>query len=201
MLIYLLLDPWEQNSLKFESTLISFLSRKSSKKVSAKYPPFCSGFNVLTFNSLAPGRFEWYFRYVIFKQILVTGDWGISCPDMNVIGLHWWPVNIGSGNGLVPSGNKPLPEPMLTQICHHMASLGQNELKCQCHMPRESIYWSHPKVNIKARSSLSARMPSLRPSDAHMPWNELSLVQIMTCCLFGTKSLPVAMLTYHLLRP
>ena len=24
-------------------------------------------------------------------------------------------VNIGSGNGLVPSGNKPLPEPMLTQ--------------------------------------------------------------------------------------
>ena len=25
-------------------------------------------------------------------------------------------VNIGSGNGSVPSGNKPLPEPMLTQI-------------------------------------------------------------------------------------
>ena len=24
--------------------------------------------------------------------------------------------NIGSGNGLVPSGNKPLPEPMLTNI-------------------------------------------------------------------------------------
>ena len=24
--------------------------------------------------------------------------------------------NIGSGNGLVPSGIKPLPEPMLTQI-------------------------------------------------------------------------------------
>ena len=25
-------------------------------------------------------------------------------------------VNVGSGNGLVPSGNKPLPEPVLTQI-------------------------------------------------------------------------------------
>ena len=25
-------------------------------------------------------------------------------------------VSIGSGNGLVPSGNKPSPEPMLTQI-------------------------------------------------------------------------------------
>ena len=32
-------------------------------------------------------------------------------------------VNIGSGNGLVPLANKPLPEPMLTQIyvakCRH----------------------------------------------------------------------------------
>ena len=27
-----------------------------------------------------------------------------------------WSISIGSGNGLVPSGNKPLPEPMLTQI-------------------------------------------------------------------------------------
>ena len=37
-------------------------------------------------------------------------------PLINVTGLYWWWVNIGSGNGLVPSGNKPLPEPMLTQI-------------------------------------------------------------------------------------
>ena len=28
---------------------------------------------------------------------------------------HWWLVNIGSGNDLVPSGKKLLPEPMLTQ--------------------------------------------------------------------------------------
>ena len=35
---------------------------------------------------------------------------------MNVTGLNLWSVNIGSGNGLVPSGNKPLPEQMLTQI-------------------------------------------------------------------------------------
>ena len=38
-----------------------------------------------------------------------------NCPNMKVTGLHWWSVNVGSGNGLVPSGNKPLPEPMLTQ--------------------------------------------------------------------------------------
>ena len=30
-------------------------------------------------NSLAPGKFEWNFRYVIFKRIFVFGGWGISC--------------------------------------------------------------------------------------------------------------------------
>ena len=27
----------------------------------------------------------------------------------------WWSVNSGWANGLVPFGNKPLPEPVLTQ--------------------------------------------------------------------------------------
>ena len=36
-------------------------------------------------NSLAPGQFEWNFRYVIFKQILVIDGWGISCE----IALIW----------------------------------------------------------------------------------------------------------------
>ena len=51
-------------------------------------------------------------------------------------GLNWWSVNIGSGNGLVPSGNKPLPEPMLTQIsvtirCHKatMTSLTKHSIQ------------------------------------------------------------------------
>ena len=40
-----------------------------------------------------------------------------------LLGLTDDKVNIGSGNGLVPSGNKPLPELMLTQFyvamwCH-----------------------------------------------------------------------------------
>ena len=37
-------------------------------------------------------------------------------------------INIDSGNGLVPSGNKPLPEPLLTQIyvtvCRHKTHNG-----------------------------------------------------------------------------
>ena len=70
-------------------------------------------------NSLAPGRFQFNFRKVIFKLTLVNGGWSISYE----IALRWMPQdltddksNIGSGNGLVPWGNKPLPEPMLTQI-------------------------------------------------------------------------------------
>ena len=49
----------------------------------------------------------------------MTDGWGIS----GEIAHRWMPldvaddVNIGSGNGLVPSGNKSFPEPMLTQMC------------------------------------------------------------------------------------
>ena len=47
-----------------------------------------------------------------------------NCSQLNSAEhLSWW-VKISSGNGLVPSGNKPLPEPMLTHIyvaiwCHN----------------------------------------------------------------------------------
>ena len=39
---------------------------------------------------------------------------------------HWWLVNIDSGNGLVQSGSKPLPEPNVDlDLCRHMVSLAQ----------------------------------------------------------------------------
>ena len=37
-------------------------------------------------------------------------------PHVNATIPELWLVNIGSGNSLVPSGNKPLSVPMLTQI-------------------------------------------------------------------------------------
>ena len=39
-----------------------------------------------------------------------------NCPQVNSTKPHWWLVNTGSGKGLVPSGTKPLPEPVLTQL-------------------------------------------------------------------------------------
>ena len=35
---------------------------------------------------------------------------------MNATEPYWWYVNIGSGNGLVPTDNKQLPEPVLAKI-------------------------------------------------------------------------------------
>ena len=40
----------------------------------------------------------------------------LNYGEIKATGLHCLTVNIGSGNGLVPSGNKPLPETMLIKI-------------------------------------------------------------------------------------
>ena len=71
---------------------------------------------LILINSLAPEKFEWNFRYVIFKWIFMVEASLVKLSNMDITGLHWWSVNIGPGNGLVPPGNKPLPELMLTQI-------------------------------------------------------------------------------------
>ena len=80
---------------------------------------------------IGPWEIHWNFRSLIIKLIvkwLITEVFLWNFPQVIVIGLHWLLVNIGSGNGWVPSGNKPLPEPMLTKIfCHRMAWLGHNE--------------------------------------------------------------------------
>ena len=40
----------------------------------------------------------------------------LNCPRVNATRPGWWLINIGSGDRLVSSSNKPLPKPMLTQI-------------------------------------------------------------------------------------
>ena len=44
----------------------------------------------IVFNSLAPGRCQFNFRYVIFKRNLVNGGWGISYE----IALRWMPLDL-----------------------------------------------------------------------------------------------------------
>ena len=61
---------------------------------------------------------------VIFKLISKVDIWRISCEIAHRwIPQDWWLAKIVSGNGPVPSGSKPLPEPILTKfyitISHH----------------------------------------------------------------------------------
>ena len=75
-------------------------------------------------NSLAPGKFQFNsgkFQSNSKKVIFKLSYWMVAEVSLMKFGLTWMPldftddqVNTGSGNGLVPSGNKPLPEPMLT---------------------------------------------------------------------------------------
>ena len=73
-----------------------------------------------------------------------------NCPHMNATRPHWWLVNIGSGNGLVPIGTKPLPEPMLTkfygitqlQWFHRTATKVPNVSLVNS---AEEINWNRPK--------------------------------------------------------
>ena len=75
-------------------------------------------------NSLAPGKFEWNFGPVIFKQILVIDGFGISCEIALIWILHWWSVvGLGLGNQAITWANVD------ADLCRHMASLGHTELK------------------------------------------------------------------------
>ena len=69
------------------------------------------------FNTSVPGRCSQYFKRINFSfrlqiEFLSTScEIALSCMPRN----QWW-VSIASGNGLVPSDNKPLIGPMLTHI-------------------------------------------------------------------------------------
>ena len=64
---------------------------------------------------------------IIFKLIPRINVLIIFCvPQTNGIRPHWWLVSIDSGNGSVPSSNKPLPEPMLIKFCDAL-SQGHND--------------------------------------------------------------------------
>ena len=91
---------------------------------------------------------------------------------------HWtyrWQINTASGNGVALSGTKPLPVSIWTQIsvdsnlCHHMVSLGHNELKYMC-----LYFLSEIRISfiIPRHSTVLAwyaqDFNSLRPSDAYM---------------------------------
>ena len=92
---------------------------------------------------------------------------------------HWWLVNIGSGNGLGPSGSKPLPAPMLTEInfviWRHegvMIELNANPIT------------SNTNVGLWVRSESSVLILWLETISMHRARN-ICLYQLITIALSG----------------
>ena len=58
----------------------------------------------------------WKGYFLIHIMDWILEYFPLNCSQVYATQPHWWYINTGSGNGLVPPGNKPLPDHMLTQI-------------------------------------------------------------------------------------
>ena len=66
---------------------------------------------------IGPWEFDHSIKLVNFKLISTINILSIflwNCYQVKATTPHWSLANIGTGNGLVPLGTKPLPEPVLT---------------------------------------------------------------------------------------
>ena len=102
-------------------------------------PKYCSNEKLILVqgprwvNSLAPDKFEWNFRYVIFKQILVFDGWCIYCDIALIwmsldftddLGQHWFRSWLGAVRQQAITWTN-----VNTDLYRHMASLGHNVKK------------------------------------------------------------------------
>ena len=124
-------------------------------------------------NSLAPGKFEWNFRHVIFKQNLVIDGWGISCE----IAIIWMSLDFSDyqstlvqvmawcrqatshylsqcwPRSLSPYGiTRPQWVNVYPYLSHHIVSLDHNELSLYFHVMMTS--WQGNTLHI---TNLSCR--------------------------------------------
>ena len=79
-----------------------------------------------------------------------------NCSQVNATNTFSWlvlQVNICSGNGLVPSDKKPLPEPMLIRI--HVTircpCMGHNESKCNIRKHKDVKWFPERKNRLQIR--------------------------------------------------
>ena len=87
---WILLDLSDDKSTLVQS--IVWYCQTTSHYPSQRWPRSMSTYSATGpqwVNSLAPGRFEWNFMYVIFKQILEIDVWGIFCR----FALIWMPLD------------------------------------------------------------------------------------------------------------
>ena len=112
---------------------------------------FMAYINWLT-NLLAPGRCSYTLKLVIFKLISRMNMFLWNNP-VNTTRPHWWQANISSRNGLMLSGNKLLPEPILTrqltscsvarlQVSYFLIPYGRHVIKLNITFLSLYLLWS-----------------------------------------------------------
>ena len=84
-------------------------------------------------------RADRHWAHGILKLILLSENWCIDSnfTEISSFGDRQWSLNIGSGNGLVPLGTKPLPGPMLTMLTDTLLFVGNNELMIHSQAPQK----------------------------------------------------------------
>ena len=87
--------------------------------------------SIYKINSLARGKFELNFRYVIFKWILVTDGRGISCE----IALVWMSLDFTDDQSALVQVMAWCRQPMLTQISVTGPEWVNQYLQVQCLAP------------------------------------------------------------------
>ena len=86
---------------------ISFIIKKDQERLDSFYP---EKYLKVYFSNKSQERIPSdIFQTNFMDWYLQNFPW--NCPHANATGRHRWYINIDSGNGLVPSGNKPLTEP------------------------------------------------------------------------------------------
>ena len=102
---------WKGNTVQSHYNVVNFLTNiYKSSPVRVRYEV-----------SFVDPESDWYFASISVIINEISYNIGLCYNStrlwmVNNAGPHWWKVNIGSGNGLVSSGNKPLPGPMLTEV-------------------------------------------------------------------------------------
>ena len=90
----------DEGGLQHKQYLATWASSEEATYTQGLAQTIPSSKNVFYFNSLAPGIFEWHFRYLIFQLISVINAWSISCElahrwmsldlTLLMISLHWF---------------------------------------------------------------------------------------------------------------
>ena len=82
---------------------------------------------------------------IIHSNLFSSSKYVITCIVSSHKGAYWWEVNIGSGNGLAPSGNKLLPGPLLSRfMMPHGVTMPQMSSVFILHCGHLTCWWGLP---------------------------------------------------------